>query len=261
MSSEAVSGSKVIDAFNAMAGDPAIAMEAAKDYSTVASWTNWQAGQAASGGAILNSIPGVHLVGMVADIALVFHKMAYVCWGVGAMRGCVNLGKHDFANILGVWAGDITGTQISKLALSRKACEAAVAGAAGGAAVAGTGLLLTTATGQHLLLQGLTSGAGWIASQATANLAGALGPKIVTKVLAKTSGTVASSLSGKVATKAAAKIGPKLVAKGTAGWIPFLGAGVTFGINWYFVDSIATAADQYYSAAADKLDDWKLQAN
>ena len=39
----------------------------------------------------------------------------------------------------------------------------------------------------------------------------------------------------------------KLTAKTGLGWIPFIGGVVSAGVNWWLVDGLLTAAEQYYT--------------
>lgn len=249
MSSMSLSmGDAVSWAFDVLGGDPEGAVTAAKGWS-YDGWVASQAAQAGAAGAIAAIVPGVHIPALVADLAIVLHKMAYCSWGIGEICDCVVLGRADFQNILAIWSGSSTPEELPVRAISKSALAAAVVGGSamvGGLAVA---TVAGTAIGQQVLLQ-LAQQGGQLAAQ---QLLMKVGGKAAAKVALATSGQLGlqlgATLGGKLAPKVGAKVGSKMAAKGVLGWIPLVGAGASAAINVYFVTSIASAARSYYSKA------------
>ncbi len=237
----AISETIVIDAFEAMGGDPTTAIQSARNYSDVSSWVVSQAGQAAAAGAAAMAIPGVHVVAMVADVAFLLHKMAYCCWGIGEIRGCAVVGKSDFQNILALWSHAASIDELPHKAITKFALEEAVG--TGGIMVGGlvAAEVISHLTGQQVAMYG-------------GQLAGAMiGKKLGIKTGIKGGGKLGAKLAGKLGAKIAAKVGAKLStklgAKLAAGFIPFIGPAAGATVNAYFVKNIADSADLYYSHA------------
>lgn len=237
-----VSSSVVIDAFDALGGDPTSAVAAAATYSSVDSWVNSQSAQVGATGGAAMAIPGLHLLGMAADLAFLMHKLAYTCWGIGELKGCVVLGKDDFSSILALWSGAASLHELDRRAISKASLEAAVL--AGGGTVAGLSVAAIAAhmTGQQIAMIG-----GQVAGSLLAKKAAA---KTVGKTAVVMAGRMGGKLGGKLASKVAAKFTTKLGAKAFAGIIPFIGPAVGAGINVYFLQDIAKSAASYYESSA-----------
>jgi len=231
----------VIDAFEALGGDPTSAVASASTYSSIDSWVNSQSAQVGAAGAAAMAIPGVHLLGMAADLAFLMHKLAYTCWGIGEIKGCVVLGKSDFTNILALWSGAVSIADLDHRALRKATFEAAVL--AGGGTVAGLSVaaIAATLTGQQIaMLSGQVAGS---------LLAKKIATKTAAKAAAVSAGRMGAKLGGKLAGKVAAKFTTKLGAKAFAGIIPFIGPAVGAGINVYFIRDIAKSAAAYYQSS------------
>lgn len=85
---------------------------------------------------------------------------------------------------------------------------------------------------------------GLVATATT--VGGPIGLKLAIKAFSMSAGViVAKKLGPKVAQKVAAKIATKLAAKATTRWIPVLSAIAGGGINWWMVNGICDAADEY----------------
>ncbi|NJL28625.1 MAG: hypothetical protein HC897_12415 [Thermoanaerobaculia bacterium] len=238
---EKVSESLVLNAFEAIAGDPTAAISAAKQHSSIDTWVNAQSLQVGTSGALALAIPGLHLVGLAADLTFLMHKLAYTCWGIGELKGCVVLGKEDFANILAIWAGAITPGELDRKAISKASFQTALL--AGGGTVAGLSVAAIAAnlTGKQIATMG-----GQIAGSLLAR-------KVVAKTASKGSavfaGRVGGKLGAKIAGKLAAKFTGKLGAKAFAGVIPLIGPAVGAGVNVYFIRDITKSACAYYGGA------------
>lgn len=267
----------IAEAFTMLGGDPTWAIENARNYSSVEQWKNSQRLQAAVAGGVAMGIPGFHVLAAVADLGILFHKMAYCCWGIGELRGCVVLGKPDFLNILALWSNAVSPEELKNEVVSKIALEGALlknATAVGGVAITA---IVTSLSSQQLVMlasvmsqqaalalcQHVGAAVGQAAMQTVAGGAGVIlqkaGVKVSTKTITKAAAGIGSQIGGKIGSKAgtkmstkiaakvAAKLSTKTGAKWLAGAIPFVGAAVGAGINSHFVNTIAHSADQYYS--------------
>jgi hypothetical protein len=200
----------VIKAFEKAGGDPSVAIRAAKSCSSVEEWVNRQANGAALGG-LGYIIPGLHIVGMVGDVANLLRRMAFCVWGVGALRGCSVQGMADLETVLGLWSGAISSEELS---------DQMVTAAQAGLVTFDRGTpRADDALAKFLVGEGASAGG-----------------KIV-------GGKGAIKMSAKIAAKVAAKIAGKAV-----GVVPILGAAANGKLNHMLVTSLGQSADIYWSA-------------
>jgi hypothetical protein len=78
---------------------------------TLADWTKVQKAMVTASGAGAAAVPGLHLVGMAADVMFLMNRMSVCSYGIGAILAHeANLGNvlepEDFPVVLAVWAGD-----------------------------------------------------------------------------------------------------------------------------------------------------------
>lgn len=230
-----VSASMVVETFNLLGGDCSKAVRRAKAVHSLGRWKAWQALQAATVGGVAVAAPGAHVPLTLVDLIYLLHKMAYCCWGIGAILGCDIQSKEDFAVILAMYVGEVTEDTLT--------------------ASVGAGALLLSGNaivnmGLPTFISKVTSvGAGNAVGQMAAKLSG----KVVGKALAATSPIIAH-ISGKLAAKFASKMAAKLAIKGAikgasnlvAGLVPVAGIAIGAGVNIYFVTKIAKTAETYY---------------
>ena len=199
-------GQFVIDAFDAVTPDINGIFLSAKSQS-LSDWRTTQQGLVTASGAASVAIPGLHLVGMAADVAFLMNRMSVCSYGIGAIIGNNSghgnmLETEDFAVILARWSGD---DSITDAAIGKAAAD--LAGKIGGKSVA----------------------------------------KVLAKTMAEKAGLlVGKKMAGKLGAKLGAKFGAKLGGKAAAGFIPFLGAAVGGGINLWFISSVAASAEEWY---------------
>lgn len=86
-----------------------------------------------------------------------------------------------------------------------------------------------------------------VSNKVTAKMAGKVAGKVVSKAAFKGGSKVGMKLITKVASKGAAKVATKLVAKTSFGWIPLVGGAVSGGINWWLLNELLDAAEEYYT--------------
>ncbi len=79
-------------------------------------------------------------------------------------------------------------------------------------------------------------------------IAGKIAIKLSTKVTAKLAMKIAAKASAKIIGKAGAKIAGKVAGKMSTKWIPGIGGIVSAGINWWVLDGLIDAAEEYYTS-------------
>lgn len=99
----------IVLAFDDLGGDPQAAVNAGMRHDTVNSWLTQETALVAVAGGAEMAIPGLHALTIPAGIAFLMHKMAYISWGIGAIKGAyiVETAQYsDIRNILTLWAND-----------------------------------------------------------------------------------------------------------------------------------------------------------
>jgi hypothetical protein len=121
----------IIIAFDELGGDPQTAIEAAMSHRSVRSWIDQESTMIAVAGGAEMAIPGLHALTIPAGISFLFHKMAYMSWGIGALKGAyiIETPQHsDLRNILRLWANEsyFNAHILEHLAISMDAFEYAL---------------------------------------------------------------------------------------------------------------------------------------
>jgi hypothetical protein len=265
----------IINAFDALGGDPDTAVRNAKG-KTFKQWVDAQKGQVAASGAASNLIPGAHVAAMAADMMFLMGKMSYTCWGIGAIKNCKVFGKPDFINIMDIWTG--TAPKALEYAAISKAfyeqmeqltkydemwdgfenknleledylviCNEAYRVIKTDEKIRKEFMALSEDKSDWTVKEKAQSGAKNVV------LLKVLSTEITRKVGTKIGAKVMSKLGTRLATRVAGKIGTRLAAKATLGFVPVLGAVVGGGLNYFFIEGIAKSAEEYYSTPL-KLD-------
>lgn len=97
----------IVIAFDELGGDPQKAVDAAMRHNSVKSWRQQEVAITSFAGGAELAIPGLHALTIPAGISYLMHKMAYISWGIGALKGnyIVETTQHsDLRNILTLWA-------------------------------------------------------------------------------------------------------------------------------------------------------------
>lgn len=197
----------IIKIFDGLTPDLASIAASTEGYS-LAEWKSLQTKRVTVSGGAAVAIPGLHLLGIGADLAFLINRMAVCGLGIGVIMGRDSgkgdlLEEEDFACILALWA-DTDG--LDSAAISKVSSD------------------LVTKVGSK------------VAS------------KMLAKLMCEHAGIlIGQKMGGKLGAKLGAKFGAKLGAKAAAGWIPFLGVAVGAGINCWFIQSISESAESWYS--------------
>ena len=197
----------VSDAFEKLSPDIHDIYVSALDYN-LSSWKTLQSSLVTASGVASATIPGMHLVGIPADILFLMNRMSVCSYGVGAIilsdAGLGNrLEKEDFPIILGRFCKEpgLTNASISKIAST-----------------------LSTKVGQETISKKLSQ----LACQQMGILIGR-----------KLGGNLGKRLGGKFA----ARLGGKVA----GGLIPILGAVISGASNLYFIKEIQKEAEEWYT--------------
>jgi hypothetical protein len=184
-----------------------------------ASLEDWRAASLAkvSGvGALAGLLGGpVGLALEAGDLAFLFATGGKACFGIGYILGADVNTDEDIHSILAIWTG--------------------AAEAASGIAVGKVGFK--------------------VGSKAAVKAGAKVGAKVAGKIIAKSLMKTNSKLAAKLAAKVGAKLAAKLATKAGTKWIPFVGGAVSAGINFWVIDGLMDAAEQYYRAEYVVLSD------
>ena len=248
-----------------LAGNPRRAVEAAMDCDSPAQWIKQETTKLALVGGAEMVVPGLHAFTIPTGISYLLHKMGYISWGIGALKGAFVIETEaysDLRNILALWASEshFDAAVIEHLAVSLDALTWTL-GAEGQAAI--PALLdapqdAVTRRTCHILqrlaenfVAGDERGYAVIAAMRGETEAARLletgkahvrhldGEVILTRPLGR-------KVSRRLAYKLASRIGARVPARMIVGFLPVAGAVVNAFMNAQTMRSMAEAAEKYY---------------
>ncbi|MCY3832980.1 MAG: hypothetical protein OXG85_08175 [Chloroflexi bacterium] len=255
----------IVMALDELAGNPQRAVVSALDCDSAAQWIKQETTKLAVIGGAEMVVPGLHSFTIPTGVSYLLHKMGYISWGIGALKGAYIVETEaysDLRNILALWANesDFNANVIEHLGISLEALRWALT-AEGQAAMPG---LLSAPTDETTLrtyhiLQKLAENfvagdeRGYAiaeamlgAEQAAITLADGVEnvhhlhcEVILTRPLGR-------KLSRRLAYKLASRISARVPAKMIVGFIPVAGAIVNAFMNVQTIQSMAGAAEKYY---------------
>jgi len=205
--------SSFLDIVNKLSPDIDSIYESAKG-NALDDWKLKQRALVTASGAAAMAIPGLHMVGIVADVAFVLNRMSVATYGTGAILGeRAGLGniveQEDFAAVLGYWSDDEDIQQ----------------------AMQGKG----------------SATLGKVGAKVGTKLAGKAFAKGVTKAMLTSSGyLIGQRIGGKAMAKAGAKFAGKFAGKAAAGFVPFFGPMVSGGVNLWLISGIIDGSERFY---------------
>ncbi len=126
MSLEQQLADAIVLGFEELGGDPQIAIKNALYHRTVDSWIQQETAKTAIAGGAEMAIPGLHALTIPAGISYLMHKMAYITWGIGTLKGAFVVETNaysDLRNILTLWAngGYYNSSLLDYIAIDREA--------------------------------------------------------------------------------------------------------------------------------------------
>lgn len=111
----------IISGFEMLGGDPVDAVIAAKKHETVEDWIHQETTMIAIAGGAGMVIPGLGGLTLAAGMAYLLHKLAVICWGIGAHKSAYIVEKPQFLdllNILTLWvAGKNNLERVERMAI------------------------------------------------------------------------------------------------------------------------------------------------
>lgn len=201
----------------------------ARGYQTVERWRQQLQTRVSAAAVGAEFIPGVHGLGILAELPYLFYLMARGAIGTGALMGAEIDAEPDLLTIFGLWSGAIPKRTLLT------AQGGAVAVSYNGQAVVLNSLAHPVYGAKVLALafkygtQAVATDAGGAAGAAIAHGAGP-----VSQIL--------QPLFGKVLIKISAKVSAKFL----AGFVPFVGAAVSVTISRHILKQLVASAESYY---------------
>jgi hypothetical protein len=174
-------------------------------------------------------IPGVHGLGILAELPYLFYLMGRGAIGTGELVGAEIDAEDDLRAIFALWSD-----AIPKSTLTAAQGGAVVVNYNGGAVIINS--LAHPAYGAKVLALGLEIGT----KAAALDAGGAVGT-----IAGKGAGPVSHMLRP-VFQKILVKISAKVSAKFVAGFVPFLGAAVSLSISRHVLNEFLASAKLYY---------------
>ena len=255
----------IIMGMDELAGNPQKAVSAAVDCHSATQWIKQETTKLALVGGAEMVVPGLHAFTIPTGVSYLLHKMGYISWGIGALKGAYVIETEaysDLRNILALWAneGDFDASLLEHLAISLDALEWALTadGQAAMPALLNAQADATTARSYHImqkLAENLVAGdeRGAIMLEAMRGKAGAArlletgaanirhhnSEVMLTRPLGR-------KISRRLASKLASRIGTRIPARMIVGFLPVAGAFANAFLNVQTIRSMADSAEKYY---------------
>ncbi|MCY3914470.1 MAG: hypothetical protein OXG49_00525 [Chloroflexi bacterium] len=255
----------IVMAMDELAGNPQRAVKSALDCDSPAQWIKQERTKLAVIGGVEMVVPGLHAFTIPTGVSYLLHKMGYISWGIGALKGAYIIETEaysDLRNILALWANesDFNANIIEHLAISFDALRWALS-AEGQAAMPDLleeSVDETTLRTYHILqklAENLVAGdergqsiAGAMLGAEEAALLLDAGKAHVKHLNCEVMLTrpLGRKISRRLAYKLASRISARVPAKMIVGFIPVAGAIVNALLNVQTIQSMAEAAEKYY---------------
>lgn len=256
----------IIMALDELGGDPQHAVDSAMDCDSVTQWINQETTKLAIAGGAEMIIPGLHAFTIPTGVTYLLHKLAFISWGIGALKGAYVIETEsysDLRNILTLWANNthFNATLIEHLAISIEALEWALTKDGQKALPK----LLKSNTDDttlrtYRILQELAENyvagdeRGYLVVQSIAGEEKAQQMLITGKENVKHldddevifTRPLGRKISTRLAGKLASRLGSRIPARFIVGFVPLAGAIVNAFLNAQTLQSMAEAAEKYY---------------
>ena len=99
----------IVMAMDELAGNPQRAVKSALDCESPAQWIRQETTKLAVIGGAEMVVPGLHSFTIPTGVSYLLHKMGYISWGIGALKGAYIVETEaysDLRNILALWANE-----------------------------------------------------------------------------------------------------------------------------------------------------------
>lgn len=255
----------IVMAMDELAGNPQRAVRSALDCDSPAQWIKQETTKLALIGGAEMVVPGLHAFTIPTGVSYLLHKMGYISWGIGALKGAYIVETEaysDLRNILTLWANesDFNANIIEHLAISLEALRWALTeeGQAAMPNLLEASVDETTLRSYHILQKlaenfvagderGYAIAQAMLGADEAARLLAA-GAEYVNHLGAEVMLTrpLGRKISRRLAYKLASRISARVPAKMIVGFIPVAGAVVNALLNVQTIQSMADAAEKYY---------------
>ena len=255
----------IVMAMDELAGSPHKAVESALECHSPAQWIKQETAKLAIVGGAEMVVPGLHAFTIPTGVSYLLHKMGYISWGIGALKGAYvveTTAYSDLRNILALWANqaNFDASIIEHLAISLDCFEWALTaqGQADMPRLLESETDETTLRSYHVL-QRLAENAVAGDDRGAMMLGSMRGAEAATALLAEGKNHVRRSgsevmltrplgrkISWRLASKLASRIGARVPARFIVGFVPVAGAVANALFNVQTINSMTDAAEKYY---------------
>ena len=255
----------IVMAMDELAGNPQRAVKSALDCESPSQWIRQETTKLAVIGGAEMVVPGLHSFTIPTGVSYLLHKMGYISWGLGALKGAYIVETEaysDLRNILALWANEASfdAKIIEHLAISLDALRWALSeeGQAAMPDLLVASVDETTLRSYHILQKlaenfvadderGYAITEAMLGAEAAADLL-ATGKEQVNHLNCEVMLTrpMGRKISRRLAYKLALRISARVPAKMIVGFIPIAGAVVNAFLNVQTIQSMAEAAEKYY---------------
>ena len=255
----------IIMGMDELAGNPRRAVESAMDCDSAAQWIKQETTKTALIGGAEMVVPGLHAFTIPTGISYLLHKMGYISWGIGALKGAFVIETEaysDLRNILALWAneGHFDAAVIEHLAISLDTLTWALSadGQQAMPTLLESNADATTLRTYHIiqrLAENLVAGdeRGYavisaMRGEAEAAMLLSKGKRHVQHLNCEVMLTrpMGRKISRRLAYKLASRIGTRIPARMIVGFLPVAGAIANAFLNAQTMQSMAEAAEKYY---------------
>ncbi len=255
----------IIMALDELAGSPERAVKAALDCESVEQWTKQETTKLALIGGAEMVVPGLHAFTIPTGVSYLLHKLGFISWGIGALKGAFIIETEaysDLRNILALWAneGQFDASIIEHLAISLDALRWAMSEPGQAAmpdllAASEDNATLRTYHILQKLAENFVAGdeRGYAVAEAM------LGAEAAAQMLetglenvkhlnceVMLTRPMGRKIGRRLASRLASRIGARIPARMIVGFLPVAGAIANSFMNVQTIGSMAAVAEKYY---------------
>lgn len=255
----------IVMALDELAGNPQRAVSSALECDSAEQWIKQETTKLALVGGAEMVVPGLHAFTIPSGISYLLHKLGYISWGIGALKGAYVVETEaysDLRNILALWAneGQFDASIIEHLAISFDALQWTLTADGQAAMPALLEASADTATLRtYHILQRLAENLVAGDERGHAVVEALLGGEAAAELLRGARENVkhlncevilirplGRKISWRLASKLASRIGTRIPAKMIVGFLPVAGAIANAFLNVQTMSSMTTVAEKYY---------------
>ena len=255
----------IVTAMDELAGNPERAVKAAVDCESVPQWIKQETTKLALIGGAEMVVPGLHAFTIPTGVSYLLHKMGYISWGIGTLKGAYVIETEaysDLRNILALWAneGQFDASIIEHLAISLDALSWVLTaeGQAAMPALLDSSKDTATLRTYHILqklAENLVAGndRGYAVVEAMLGVETAaemlrVGKESVNHLNCEVMLTrpFGRKVGRRLASRLASRIGTRIPARMIVGFLPVAGAIANSFMNVQTIQSMTAVAEKYY---------------